>query len=101
MPPDILAWLTIPMVAVFTILVVNAGQILRWRPLVGIYLVALGFAVVGIVLLALAKLPLYRQRRFFSFGSRFLDSPHRRLYRLAYGMVAASIVLLLLLILIS
>jgi hypothetical protein len=45
--------------------------------------VALAIAVVGVILLFCARLPLYRQGRFYSFGSRLLDAPHRRLYRAA------------------
>src|SRR5688572_15029417 len=48
----------------------------------------LGF--IGVVLLFFARLPLYRQRRFFTFGPRALDSRHRRLYAWAYFFVGAS-----------
>ena len=55
---------------------------------------------VGTVLLFFARLPLYRQRRFLVFGPRELDKRHRRLYWWAYRFIAASIVLLVVLILI-
>jgi hypothetical protein len=59
--------------------------------------VAVAASIVGIVLLFLARLPLYRQRQFFSFGSRLLDAPHRRLYRAAYSFVFVAALLLLIL----
>jgi hypothetical protein len=54
----------------------------------------------GTVLLFLARLPLYRQRRFLVFGPRELDEKHRRLYWWAYRFIAASVLLMLLLLLI-
>lgn len=63
---------------------------------VTIPLLAMAFAGVGVVLLFLARLPLYRQRRFFAFGSRLLDEPHRRLYRWAYRFLCLGGLLLLL-----
>lgn len=58
---------------------------------------AVAASIVGIVLLFLARLLLYRQRQFFSFGSRLLDAPHRRLYRVAYCFVFVAVLLLLIL----
>ena len=55
-------------------------------------------ACIGIVLLFFAKLPLYRQKKFFTIGARHLTGIHRKLYRLAYTFIGISIVLLLLLI---
>lgn len=62
-----------------------------------VFAFAAASAVAGIVLLFFARLPLYRQRAFFSFGSRLLDAPHRRLYRLAYGFIFMAVLLLLIL----
>lgn len=45
----------------------------------------------GVVALFVARLPLYRERRFFAFGPRALDSFHRRLYWLACLLVVAGI----------
>jgi hypothetical protein len=47
--------------------------------------------VFGIILLFFARLPLYRQRRFFAFGPRELDRFHRRLYWLSYLVVLVSV----------
>ena len=61
-------------------------------------ILALLLGTIGTVLLFFARLPLYRQRRFLAFGPRELDAKHRALYRRAYGIIGASIVLLLLLV---
>ena len=58
---------------------------------------SLVLAVAGVMLLFLARLPLYRQRKFFTFGSRHLSGVHKKLYRLAYWFIGASIVIMLLL----
>lgn len=54
----------------------------------------LGAGFVGICLLFLARLPLYRERRYWTIGPRPLDRRHRVLYWLAYAFVAAALVLL-------
>ncbi len=61
----------------------------------GLFGAGLVVGVVGLVFLFLARLPLYRQRQFFAVGPRLLDTTHRRLYWLAYGLVAVSVFLLL------
>ncbi len=60
---------------------------------------AIAVGACGTVLLFLARLPLYRQRRFLVFGPRDLDEKHRRLYWWAYRLIGASVLLLLLLLL--
>jgi hypothetical protein len=57
-------------------------------------------AGIGIVLLFFARLPLYRERRFFVIGPGALDQKHRRLYRWAYGLIGCSTLLLVLLLLV-
>jgi hypothetical protein len=99
--PDILAWLTLPLIGGFALLVVYAMQYLRQRVFIADFLVAVGLGVVGIGLLFFARLPLYRQRRFMTFGPRHLDSTHRKLYWRAYGFVAVSVALLALLLVCS
>jgi hypothetical protein len=44
--------------------------------------------------LFLARLPLYRARRFWTVGPRQLDRKHRRYYWLAYVAVTVSLLLL-------
>jgi hypothetical protein len=60
---------------------------------------ALALATIGTLLLFAARLPLYKQRRFFVFGPRELDEKHRQLYWRAYKFIGASVGLLLLLLL--
>ena len=61
--------------------------------------VSLAIGTVGILLLFFARLPLYRERRFFTFGSRALDDHHKRLYRWAYRFIGICVFLLVCLIL--
>ncbi len=58
---------------------------------------ALWLAGVGSVLLLFARMPLYRQRRFFTLGPRSLTGVHRRLYYAAYWLIIPSIALLVIL----
>lgn len=53
--------------------------------------VALCLGLVGVVLLFCARVPLCRQRKFFSFGPRGLSVLHRRLYWTAYGFIGVAI----------
>ncbi len=59
------------------------------------YGLGVGAGILGVLLLLLARLPLYRERRFWTVGPRELDRKHRRFYWLAYACVASSLVLLL------
>ena len=63
------------------------------------YVSALIIAAIGISLIFTAKLPLYRSRMFFTFGSRALPEPRRPFYRWGYRCVAFAIALLLCLLL--
>jgi hypothetical protein len=56
---------------------------------------AVALAAVGLALLVAARLPLYRQRRFMTFGPRFLDPQHRRLYWRGYAFIVVSVVFLI------
>ena len=60
---------------------------------------AVFLGVVGAVLLLVARIPLYRQRRFFTLGPRSLTGIYRKLYFTAYVFIVPSIVLLVLLLL--
>src|ERR1041384_7688497 len=68
----------------------------RW---ISCYFTALAVASFGIGLLVYAKLPLYRQHRFFTFGARALPEPRRPFYRWGYACVIFSAILLLILLL--
>jgi hypothetical protein len=62
--------------------------------LTDLYWSGLGVGGLGVLLLFLARLPLYRQRRFFTLGSKALPELHRKLYKIAYGVVISSVLLL-------
>jgi hypothetical protein len=59
-----------------------------------LYGFGLGAGVIGAVLLFVARLPLYKQRRFWTIGPMQLDRKLRRIYWLAYAFVVASLLLL-------
>jgi len=65
-----------------------------------VFVTALSLAVVGIVLLFLARLPLYREGKVFVFGPGALPKGRRWLYWIAYGIIAVSVVTMTLLILV-
>ena len=60
---------------------------------------ALWLGGIGSALLFAARLPLYRQRRFFSLGPKPLTGVHRKLYYAAYCFIVPSVALLALLLL--
>jgi hypothetical protein len=61
--------------------------------------ISISAAVAGAVLLYRAKLPLYRQRQFFTFGIQHIPQPLRKTYRwgcrLSIGGIALASLLLL------
>ena len=59
------------------------------------YFSALAVSAVGVSLLFYAKLPLYRQRRFFTFGSRALPEQRRPFYRWGYRCVMVGVAILI------
>lgn len=54
---------------------------------------SLAMMVGGACLLALARWPLLRQRRFFEFGSGTLDKRHRMMYHMAYLAIWVGVIL--------
>ena len=63
------------------------------------YAIGLAVAAVGVSLIFYAKVPLYRQRRFFTFGSGALPQGRRPFYRWGYRCVIFAVALLLCLLL--
>ena len=63
------------------------------------YGIGLIVALLGVLMVFHAKLPLYRQRRFVTFGSRALPEGRRSSYRWGYRCVIFAIALLLCLLL--
>jgi hypothetical protein len=96
-PPEALGLLStllsIPCIAVLigVLLPIVAG--LKTADVVALYGVGVGAGVVGAALLFIARIPLYRRRRFWTFGPRYLDRKHRRIYWLAYAFVSTGLLL--------
>ncbi len=68
---------------------------LTGTPWIWCYAVALVVAGVGVTLIFYAKLPLYRQRRFLTFGSGALPESRRAFYRWGYRCAFFAVALLL------
>ncbi len=60
---------------------------------------ALFLGCAGALLLLIARIPLYRQHRFFTLGPKSLSGIYRKLYFTAYLFIVHGIVLLVLLLL--
>ncbi len=78
-PPDLIAVLGLPvaiMAILFSSLLSLHGTAWMWAA--GVFF---GIAVFGAALLFIAKLPLYRQKRFFTFGIEALPESSRGFYR--------------------
>jgi hypothetical protein len=67
---------------------------LQTADLCALYGIGVVAGVLGSVMLFAARLPLYKQRRFWTIGPQQLDRKHRRIYWLAYVFVAASLFVL-------
>ena len=92
-------FLLIAVVAVLASLVLEFFTRLSGTPWILCYGVGLFVAAVGVSLVFYAKLPLYRQRRFLTFGSRVLPESSRPFYRWGYRCVLFAVALLLCLLL--
>jgi hypothetical protein len=83
------------------IVAILASQVLEFftrlsgTPWIWCYGIGLAVAAVGVSLIFYAKLPLYRQRRFLTFGSRALPETSRSFYRWGYRCVLFAVALLL------
>ena len=67
---------------------------LKMADIAALYFPGVAAGVLGVLLLFIARLPLYRARRFWTFGPRQLDRKHRRYYWLAYVAVTGSLLVL-------
>jgi hypothetical protein len=88
-------FLVVVVVAFFSSQVLTFFTRLSGTPWIWCYYVGLIIAAVGVALVFYAKLPLYRQRRFFTFGSRALPESRRSFYRWGYRCVTFIVALLL------
>ena len=86
---------------IFAVIALAGCQLLTFftrltgMPWIWCYAVALVVSVVGVSLIFCAKVPLYQQRRFFTFGSGVLPEGRRPFYRWGYRLVLLAIALLL------
>ncbi len=72
---------------------------LTGMPWICCYFIGVAVALLGAGLIFYAKLPLYRERRFFTFGPRALPEQRRPPYRWGYVLVSAGVMLLICLLL--
>jgi len=86
--------LAVPCIAVFAALLLPIITRLKTADIGALYDLGLGAGVFGIILLFVARLPLYKQHRFWTFGPMQLDRKHRWIYWLSYVLVATSLLLL-------
>lgn len=83
--PAVVALITSQVLAFFTQL---TGMTWNWC-----YAIAASTGAAAVCLLFFAKLPLYRQRRFYTFGVRALPGRRRPFYRWGYRCAVFSILL--------
>jgi hypothetical protein len=82
------------------VVVFLTGQVLNFftglsgKSWIWCYGIGLAVAMFGALLIFYAKLPLYRQRRFLTFGSGALPENRRLFYRWGYGFVLCAAALL-------
>lgn len=93
-PPEWGMFIVIPCIAVLSSMLLPLVAQLKTGDMRALYGFGLGAGVIGALLLLVARLPLYKQRRFWTIGPMLLDRKHRRIYWLAYVFVAASLLLL-------
>ncbi len=86
--------LTIAVVGIVTTWILNFFTQLTGAPWICCYFIGLGVAAAGASLIFYARLPLYRQRRFFTFGPRALPEQRRPFYRWGYACALLGVLLL-------
>jgi len=92
-------FLSIAVVGLLTSQILMFFTRLSGTPWIWCYGIGLVIAAVGVALVFYAKLPLYQQRRFFTFGSPALPEGRRPFYRWGYRCVFLAVALLLCLLL--
>ena|ERR1700693_649741 len=96
--PNLLGILVVlPLTAIITAMILPALSFVRSVHLIEAFWVTLIVAGIGVGLLFWARLPLYRQGKYFSFGSRALPPSSVPFYRAAYVLLIPSVLFLLLL----
>ena len=95
-PPDLGCLLVVPLVATLAGFIVPLLAIARQENTM-FFLLAITVSAMGVFLLFLARLPLYREKRFFCLGSSALPESHRKLYRAAWKIILVGLGMLILL----
>ena len=91
-PVDLSVVLGFPMVPIILLtLCLMRLLFLRGAEWITAYCGAVGIAIVGAILLARAKLPLYRKRQFFTFGVRSIPEELRSTYWWGIGLSLTGI----------
>ncbi|HEV7926390.1 MAG TPA: hypothetical protein VGR14_13600 [Verrucomicrobiae bacterium] len=93
-PPDWSFVLSFHSILLLTIIFIPLLPLLMNADVRALYAYGLGAGLIGFALLFAARLPLYKERRFWTIGPRQLDRKHRRVYWLAYTFSAVSLLLL-------
>jgi hypothetical protein len=93
-PPAAVPILIVPCATVLAAVLLPVVARLRTAEIGTLYGVGVGAGLVGALLLLLVRLPLYREHRFWTEGLGQLDQKHRRICRLAYAVIMASLLLL-------
>ena len=86
-------FLIIPSIAILSGMLLPDIAYIRRAEVLDLFYVALGLGCLGSILLFFARFPLYRQRRFWTFGPGALPNFHRKLYWLAYVAIVAALLL--------
>jgi hypothetical protein len=89
-------WIILPIAALSAVMF-SGIQAVKSNGDLTLLWIALGLGCVGVVVLFVARFPLYRQRRFCQIGPKGLDAFHKRLYVLAWCFLGLSISLFTLL----
>lgn len=86
--------LIIPCAALMASILLPVVARLRAADITTLYGSGIALGILGVALLFIARIPLYRARQFWTIGPRKLDRKHRCYYGLAYVAVAVSLLLL-------
>lgn len=81
----------VPTMMVLAAILLPVLSNLKTADFVPLYWSGFYVAGLGVLLLFFARLPLYRQRKFFTFGPKALPVFHRKLYWVAYSLVALAV----------
>jgi hypothetical protein len=91
-PPDLAAALA-PIVLALVLLFAVCG--ISWVSAVALFRLAICLGSIGVMLLFVARIPVHRQRRFFSLGPSATSGIFRKIYCVAYIFIVPSILFLI------